>query len=205
MGTTERRQREAARRREAILDAARKVFWQHGHAGATMPQIAEEAELAPGTLYLYFPSKDALYVELLLEGYDLLAEHLRQAAGRHAEPAEQAASLIEAFFAFARKNPEYFDIMFFVLQREGGRGWEDSFPAEQTARLSAREAACKQAAADVLERAGFAAGRRRGEVVDAVWGMLAGVVFYFRNDEAFDAVAAEARRLLLSAVFGEAR
>ena len=205
MGTAQRRQREAARRRQCILDAARKVFWQRGYSGATMPQIAEEAELAPGTLYLYFPSKDALYIELLLEGYDLLAEQLRAAAGRHAEPSEQAACLIDAFFAFASRYPEYFDIMFFVLQRESGHGWQDNFPPGQIEQLAAKEAACKQVAADVLERIDFGPAQRRGQIVDAVWGMLAGVVFHFRNNEAFADVAEEAKKLLLSAVFGQAR
>ena len=204
MGTAQRRQREAARRRQSILDAARKVFWQRGHAGTTMPQIAEEAELAPGTLYLYFPGKDALYIELLLEGYDLLVEHLRAAAAGHAEPARQASGLIEAFFAFARRYPEYFDIMFFVLQRESGHGWEANFPARQIEQLAAKEAACKQVAAELLEKIDFGPPERRGQVVDAVWGMLAGVVFYFRSDEGFDSVAEEARKLLLAAVFGQA-
>ena len=205
MGTTQRRQREAARRRASILAAARTVFWRRGYAGATMPQIAEEAELAPGTLYLYFPGKDALYVELLLEGYEKLADHLRAAAGRSAEPQEKADALIEAFFAFARRHPEYFDILFFVLQRESGHGWHDNFPPGQGQRLAAKEAACRQVAAEVLEGIGFGRADRRSEVVDAVWGMLAGVVFYFRNDEALDAVAAEAKRLLLAAVFGGAK
>jgi AcrR family transcriptional regulator len=202
MGTTERRRREAAPRRQAILDAARKVFWQRGYTGATMPRIAEVAELAPGTLYLYFAGKDALYVELLLEGYDLLIERLQAATGEHDEPARQAAGLIDAFFAFAREYPQYFDILFFVLQREDSK-WEGSFPAEQVAKLHACEDACKQAAADILDRAGFGPPRRRADLVEAVWGMLAGVVFYFRTRESFDRVADQAKRVLLTAVFGE--
>jgi len=203
MGTKERRRREAAERRRCILAAAREVFWQRGYAGATMPQIAARAELAPGTLYLYFPGKDALYVELLLEGYDLLIRRLHAAAEQEGEPAGQAAALIDAFFGFAREHPEYFDIIFFVLQREAGR-WEGSFPAEQVERLATKEAACKQAAAAVLERAGFAPSDRRAHLVDAVWGMLAGVVYSFRNHDAFDDIASEAKTLLLAAVFASA-
>ncbi|HUS92336.1 MAG TPA: helix-turn-helix domain-containing protein [Phycisphaerae bacterium] len=199
MGTKERRQREAARRREAILDAARKVFWQRGYQGATMPQIARQAELAPGTLYLYFPGKDALYVELLLEGYDRLIDRIAAAPAGRRGPKAQAAALIDAFFDFAREHPEYFHIIFFVLQREA---WRSSFPAEQVERLAAKEAASKQAAADLLDRIAFAPARRRAHVVDAVWGMLAGVVFHFRSRETFDDVAAEAKELLLAAVFG---
>jgi AcrR family transcriptional regulator len=201
MGTAERRQREAAQRRKSILDAARKVFWKRGYVGATMPQIAELAELAPGTLYLYFPGKDALYVELLREGYDLLLTRLAGQAHEHADPFDRAAALIDAFFGFARQYPEYFDIMFFVLQRDSAGTWEGNFPAGQVEQLRAQEDKCKRVAADALEAVHFDAGGQRASVINAIWGMLAGVVFYFRNDEDFDAVASQAKRLILASIF----
>ena len=201
MGTAERRQREAAQRRKSILDAARKIFWKRGYVGTTMPQIAELAELAPGTLYLYFPGKEALYVELLREGYDLLLERLAGQGQRHADPFDQAAALIDAFFGFARQYPEYFDIMFFVLQRDSAGTWEGNFPAGQVEQLRAQENRCKQVAADALERVHFDAGGQRATQINAIWGMLAGVVFYFRGDRDFDEVARQAKRLLLAAIF----
>lgn len=202
MGTADRRRREAAHRRKSIVEAARKIFWQRGYARATMPQIAEEAELAPGTLYLYFPSKDALYVELLIEGYDLLAERLEAAVGSGGEPLDQARALVDAFFDFAKRHPRYFDIMFFILQREAGSEWASNFPAEQTQRLQGRELTCRQVAARVLDRIGFGLPQRRAVAVNAIWGMLAGVVFYFRGDEAFDEIIEQAKQLMLAAVFG---
>ena len=201
MGTAERRQREALARRHSILVAARKVFWNYGHARATMAQIAEEAELASGTLYLYFPNKDALYVELLSEGYELLLDRLRQEADREAGPAERAGGLIDAFFGFAQEHREYFDIIFFVLQQENTGGWEDNFPAEQVRRLHSCEEACKEVAGEILGRAGFGSAEKRTRIVDAVWSMLAGVVLFFRNRESFDDIARQARTLLLSAIF----
>ncbi len=92
MGITERRQREAEKRRQDILKAAQKVFWEKGFSGTTMPQVAAEAELAPGTLYLYFPSKDALYVELLVEGYDVLKERLHAQAKEMGSAKDRAAA-----------------------------------------------------------------------------------------------------------------
>jgi len=200
MGTTERRQREAEQRRRSILEAARRLFWRQGYAGATMPGIAAEAELAPGTLYLYFQGKDALYVELLIEGYELLLERLKEQAGVDAPPAEQGGRLVEAFIQFARDYPEYFGIIFFLIQRETS-GFEGNFPPDQIARIRDREQACKDVAARVLERIDLPPARR-ARIVDAVWGMLAGVVFYFRNDEPFEQIAAEAKGLILKALFG---
>ena len=202
MGTTERKKREELERRKSILSAARNVFWQKGYAGTTMAQIAQAAELAPGTLYLYFTGKDALYVELLTEGYELLLHRLQDESEAAESPMAAAAGLIDVFFNFAKEYPQYFDIIFFVLRRENTKAWQDNFPAEQFERLQRWRLACHQAALSVLERADFGHADRRQAAIDALWGMLAGVVFYFGNTDSFESVASEAKSLLLRAIFG---
>jgi AcrR family transcriptional regulator len=54
------------RRRQQIMVAAKRVFSVKGFSKATMEDIAKEAELSPGTLYLYFKNKDELYASLSL-------------------------------------------------------------------------------------------------------------------------------------------
>lgn len=53
------------RNRSAILEAALDVFSQYGFRGSTLDQIAEAAGLSKPNLLYYFPSKDAIHVELL--------------------------------------------------------------------------------------------------------------------------------------------
>jgi AcrR family transcriptional regulator len=50
-----------AARREEILDAARRVFAERGFRGTTIADIAEEAKIALGTIYLYFSSKEEVF------------------------------------------------------------------------------------------------------------------------------------------------
>ncbi len=66
MGIQERKEREKARRRQQIIVAAKRVFSAKGFNKATMEDIAKEAELSPGTIYLYFKNKDELYASLSL-------------------------------------------------------------------------------------------------------------------------------------------
>ena len=66
MGIRERKERERERRRQQIIVAAKRVFSEKGFNKATMEDIAKEAELSPGTLYLYFKNKDELYASLSL-------------------------------------------------------------------------------------------------------------------------------------------
>lgn len=56
-----KRQEKNEARREAILDAALQVFSHKGFACARMEDIAREAEVAKGTLYLYFDDKEGLF------------------------------------------------------------------------------------------------------------------------------------------------
>ena len=202
MGTAQRKEHEALQRRRSILAAARQVFRTKGYAGATVAQIAQACELATGTLYLYFTGKDALYIELLTEGYELLEQRLRAQAVLNGDPRSVSASLIDVFFDFAREYPEYFDIIFFVLQRESVRPYQDNFPAEQTQRLDRWRSACLDVAAGVFERVDSIPPQERQTLVEAIWSMLAGVVFYFRNTDSFDVMAAQAKEMLLRSVFG---
>lgn len=200
MGTGQRRQKEAARRREAILDAARRLFRQRGYTGATMPAVAEAAELATGTLYLYFANKDALFAELLTEGYERLLVRLEAAEQLDDAPAARGRALIEAFFEFAATYPEYFEMIFVVLQREGQPRYED-FPPELAQRLRGWKQACIEVVVRVLEQAGYGTAARRPVVAGALWTMLCGVVLYAGREADPDALAAEACELLLGAVF----
>jgi AcrR family transcriptional regulator len=68
MGTTLSRRQEASElRRLAILQAARTVFARQGYADTVVDDIAAQAGIGKGTLYLYFPSKEHIYLAALLE------------------------------------------------------------------------------------------------------------------------------------------
>lgn len=78
MGIYERKQREKEQRRQEIIAAARKVFSSKGFNTATMEEIASEAELSPGTLYLYFKNKEELHTSLSIEILKHLADQIRK-------------------------------------------------------------------------------------------------------------------------------
>lgn len=60
-----RRVRNAADKREAILEGARRVFMDAGYGGASMDAIADAAGVSKMTLYRYFDSKEALFAGLI--------------------------------------------------------------------------------------------------------------------------------------------
>ncbi len=78
MGILERKQREKEQRRKEIMDAARIVFSAKGFNRATMEEIATEAELSPGTLYLYFKNKEELHTSLSIHILGYLTKKIDQ-------------------------------------------------------------------------------------------------------------------------------
>jgi len=60
-----KRRRDPESRPQQILDAAFREFAEHGLAGARLDDIARRANVAKGTIYLYFPNKEALFREMV--------------------------------------------------------------------------------------------------------------------------------------------
>jgi AcrR family transcriptional regulator len=67
---------------ERLLDAAEEVLKKHGLDGATVPRIAAQAGLSPGSVYRRFPDKDALLRAVVLRYHTRIAEKSRANLGR---------------------------------------------------------------------------------------------------------------------------
>jgi AcrR family transcriptional regulator len=106
MGIQERKQRERERRRRQIMNAARKVFSSKGFTKTTMEDIAREAELSPGTLYLYFKNKDELYASLSVEVLEHLYQKLKRVYVREAQdPKVRIDYLKQTLYAVYEVDP----------------------------------------------------------------------------------------------------
>ncbi|MGH9418175.1 MAG: TetR/AcrR family transcriptional regulator [Terriglobales bacterium] len=72
-----RRQALTEFREAEILEAARKVFGEHGYADATVDLIAAEAGVAKGTIYLYYASKDAIFWAALSSRFRTMLDEMK--------------------------------------------------------------------------------------------------------------------------------
>ena len=87
-------------KRSAILDAARAVFSRDTYATASVDDIAAEAGIAKGTVYLYFKSKEEMYHAALLRDIHEFGEKAR-------DEMERVPTLREKIEAFLRVRLEY--------------------------------------------------------------------------------------------------
>ncbi len=113
MGIQERKGREKEQRREGILQAAERVFFEKGLQAATMDEIAEVAELSKGTLYLYYKSKEDLYLAVMLRGMSILTDMCRQTVAHGSSPIETIVRLLDTYYEFFNKHRQYFRMFYF--------------------------------------------------------------------------------------------
>lgn len=127
--------RSAGRRtatRDRLYAAAVDLIAEQGFAATTVDQIAERAGVAKGTVYYNFPSKTALFEQLLGHGVGLLTERLRAAsAGR--QPAEAVDALVAAQLAYIRDYRAFAQLLLSEM-------WRTNAEWQQTVRLLRAEA-----------------------------------------------------------------
>jgi AcrR family transcriptional regulator len=119
MGIQERKQRERERRRQQIIVAAKRVFSEKGYSKSTMEDIAREAELSPGTLYLYFKNKDELYASLslrILQYLNIRLEDVKKE--KDIQPRQKVAAIKEALFDVYQFDPMILINMFHLQSSE---------------------------------------------------------------------------------------
>jgi AcrR family transcriptional regulator len=99
---------ERADRRESILRAALDSFVERGFYGTSIPEIAERAEIAPGTIYHYFDSKEALVNTLYRTWKGHVAQRVLAVFPQGAPTREQFRVIWNEIVAFAQAEPTAF-------------------------------------------------------------------------------------------------
>lgn len=111
MTARERRAREKAAVREAILDAAIDIANAGGWEDVTIRAVSARIEYSLTIIYQHFDSKDGIRLELLRRGFAQLAEALEAADQPEAPPAERIALLAQTYFEFGTGNQALYQIM----------------------------------------------------------------------------------------------
>ncbi|MCK7553661.1 TetR/AcrR family transcriptional regulator [Chitinophaga sedimenti] len=113
MGISERKEREKTEMRKRIVDAAVQVFKEGGPEKVSIRNIAERIEYSPATLYLYYKDKDELLLDAQADAFDQLSVAFRQIKFAQ-EPFKRLEQIMESYIAFARAEPELYDLMFIM-------------------------------------------------------------------------------------------
>jgi len=112
----DRNDRSGGDKRERILAAAERIFARHGFFAARVSEIAKEAGVADGTIYLYFKSKDDLLISLFENRMSQVNDALRSAIADRA-PAEQLRAFIRAYLQLVSDEPAAVEVLTIELRQ----------------------------------------------------------------------------------------
>ncbi len=193
------RQQRAAATWDAILEAAAQLFQRSGYAATTTNKVAERAGVSIGSLYQYFPNKDALLVALaerhLAEASQQLAAVFDRLERERPGLPTTLALLIDAAVALHRHNPAMHRLLFDLAPRT----------EETAARLRALEKGLALAVALQLRRLGVGGEQPQARALLLVQGLEAqvhGAVLEATDEAARERLIGEMHGLWLAALEG---
>ena len=99
------------RRQEEILDAAVKLFAQHGYSETDVQVLADTLQVGKGTIYRYFPSKKELFLAAVDRIVRQLREHLDERVAHIEDPLERIAQAIRGYLGFFTEHPELVELL----------------------------------------------------------------------------------------------
>jgi AcrR family transcriptional regulator len=104
--TETRRRRAPEERPQQILDAAFHEFGECGLAGARLDDIAKRANVAKGTIYLYFPNKEELFREMVRQSMVQALDRNEEIIAEHSDDTatEQLTALCQTWWQFLRSD-----------------------------------------------------------------------------------------------------
>lgn len=114
MASKERIQRLKEETKMKILEAAYKIVKEEGWQALSMRKIADEIEYTAPIIYEYFSNKEAILAELNKKGFYYLAKEMEEAAKQHELPGDQLEAMWMAYWNFAFKKKELYQLMFGV-------------------------------------------------------------------------------------------
>jgi AcrR family transcriptional regulator len=186
MGIQERKQRERERRRQQIIVAAKRVFSEKGYSKSTMEDIAREAELSPGTLYLYFKNKDELYASLSLRILQYLNIRLDDVKKeKDIEPRQKITAIKDALFDVYQFDPMILINMFHLQSSETLKNLSSPL-LENITELSRNSLAIlAEIFKDETGQDNFAS-HHPTAIADIVWSLFTGVVLWEESKRMID-------------------
>lgn len=111
-------------KRELIMEAAIRVFAEKGFCNAKVKEVAKEAGVADGTIYLYFKNKDDLLIRLFEDKMDGILSYFRDNLAHIDDPIDKLRAFFKLYFEIIHQDQELAEV-FQVELRQSSKFLKD--------------------------------------------------------------------------------
>ncbi|GAB4511927.1 MAG: hypothetical protein Tsb0020_29820 [Haliangiales bacterium] len=104
-------------KRERILNAAEQVFARSGFFQSRVSEIARDAGVADGTIYLYFKSKDDILISLFESRMERVNQRMGAALAGLRSPSEKLDALVHTHLSMVKEHPQLAEVLTIELRQ----------------------------------------------------------------------------------------
>ena len=179
---TPRNKEEIDQVKEKILEGALDIITEMGFNNLTMRKLAQKIGMTAPNIYNYFSGKDELYINIVIRGFEMLRNDLREAYQENSDMISKVRGMIEAYLTFGLTKPRYYDIMFTLPTPK-----HNDYVGTEYEALSTIEHNISLEIADMVLKASadFSGSDKESESVELriaqVWSLLHGMVSLYNS------------------------
>lgn len=103
-------------RRAEILEAAERIFVAQGYEGATIRKIADEVGVSSTALYMHFPDKGCILLEISERTITQLLTRNAEIAAKPMDPVNRVSQMLDSYMRWGLEHPNAYQLVFSSVQ-----------------------------------------------------------------------------------------
>jgi AcrR family transcriptional regulator len=170
---------EKENRRNTILKAARRLFFDRGFKAVTVDSIAAKSEVSKGSIYLCFESKEEIYAQILIADNLALYERIKNFSSIEASAAQLLQEFARIYVNFFLNDKELFRILMTFMMQTSQMKLTEKQSTELIKSTNENIMIISKIIQKGIDSDEFSPVSNIRQMQNAIWGMLNGVISLF--------------------------
>lgn len=163
-------------RKNTILRAARRLFFDRGFKAVTVDNIAAKSDVSKGSIYLCFESKDEIYAQILISDNIALYERIKNFSATEASAAQLLLEFARIYVDYFLNDNELFRILMTFMMQTGQMNLAEKQNNELIRSTNENIKIISEIIQKGIDSGEFAPISNIRQMQNAIWGMLNGVI-----------------------------
>ena len=172
----EKRKKEKENRKNTILRAARRLFFDRGFKSVTVDNIAAKSEVSKGSIYLCFESKEEIYAQILISDNIALYERIKNFSAAEASASQLLMEFARIYVDYFLNDNELFRILMTFMLQTGQMNLTEKQNTELIRSTNENIKIISEIIQKGIDSGEFSPIGNIQQMQNAIWGMLNGVI-----------------------------
>jgi AcrR family transcriptional regulator len=172
----EKRKKEKENRKNTILRAARRLFFDRGFKSVTVDNIAAKSEVSKGSIYLCFESKEEIYAQILISDNIALYERIKNFSATEASASQLLLEFAWIYVDYFLNDNELFRILMTFMLQTGQMNLTEKQNTELIRSTNENIKIISEIIQKGIDSGEFSPIGNIRQMQNAIWGMLNGVI-----------------------------